>query len=134
MGLAPGARVPLYVRGDDAFVAEAAPLLQALARLSEVRRFDDDDAFAAATRSAAVAVSGAARLALHVEVDVGAERERLGKEIARLEAELGKARAKLANPSFTERAPAAVVAQERQREADFRTSIARLAEQLARLA
>ena len=125
--------MPLFVRGDDAFVAEAAPLLAVLARLSEVKQFADDAEFAEATRAAPVVVSAAARLALHVEVDLGAERERLGKEIARLQGEVAKAHAKLANASFVERAPAAVVAQERQRVADFRTTIARLDEQLARL-
>ena len=134
MALAPGTRVPLFARGDDEFVAQAAPTLQVLARLSAVRSFDDDESFAAATRSAAVTVSGAARLALHVEIDVGAERERLGKEIGRLEAEIAKARAKLANPSFVDRAPAAVVAQERLRVAGFEEALARLAEQLGRLA
>ena len=104
-----------------------------LARLSEVKQFTDDAEFAEATRAAPVVVSAAARLALHVEVDLGAERERLGKEIARLQGEVAKAHAKLANASFVERAPAAVVAQERQRVADFGTTIARLDEQLARL-
>ena len=133
MALAPGTRLPLLVRGDDAFVAEAAPLLAALARLSEVKQFDDDEAFAQATRAAPVVVSAGARLALHVEIDLDAERERLGKEIARLQGEVAKAQAKLGNASFVERAPAAVVAQERQRVADFGATIARLDEQLARL-
>ncbi|HWH80905.1 MAG TPA: valine--tRNA ligase, partial [Burkholderiaceae bacterium] len=134
MGLQPAARVPLYAIGDDAFVAQAEPLLKALARVSEVKRFDADDAFAQATRSAAVAVAGATRVALHVEVDLAAERERLSKEIARLEAEIGKAGAKLSNASFVARAPAAVVAQENQRVADFTATVARLKDQLARLA
>ncbi|MES2099897.1 MAG: class I tRNA ligase family protein, partial [Pseudomonadota bacterium] len=128
------ARVPLCVTGDDAFIAEAEPVLKALAKVSEVKRFDIEAAFAAATRSAAVAVAGESRFALHVEIDVAAETARLGKEIARLEAEIAKASAKLGSESFVARAPAAVVAQERQRVADFTSTLARLRDQQARLA
>jgi valyl-tRNA synthetase len=134
MNLAPSARVPLYVIGDDAFIAQAEPLLKALAKVSQVQRFDSDAAFAQATRSAAVSVAGDSRLALHVEIDVAAETERLGKEIARLEGEITKAAGKLANESFVARAPAAVVAQEQQRVADFTATVARLQDQRARLA
>jgi valyl-tRNA synthetase len=133
MALSPAARVPLYVIGDDAFITQAEPVLKALAKVSEVKRFDSDAAFAAATRSAAVSVAGESRLALHVEVDVAAETARLGKEMARLEAEIAKASAKLASESFKARAPAAVVAQEQQRVADFTAALARLRDQSARL-
>ena len=126
-------RVPLYVHGDDAFIASAEPLLKALAKVSEVRRFEAEAEFAAATRSAAVSVVGAARLALYVEIDVTAETARLGKEIARLESEIAKAAGKLASESFVARAPAAVVAQEQQRVADFTATLARLQDQRARL-
>jgi valyl-tRNA synthetase len=133
MNLAPGVRVPLYVIGDDAFIAEATPLLAALAKLSEVKTFADDAAFAQATSNAAVAVQGASRLALHVEVDVAAETERLGKEIARLQGEIGKTNAQLGNESFVARAPAQVVTQFRERIAEFTATVARLQDQLARL-
>ncbi len=133
MLLSPAARVPLYVHGDAAFIAEAAPLLKALARLSEVAQFAAEAEYGAATRNSPVAMSGDARLALHVEIDVDAERERLGKEIARLEGEIAKANAKLANPSFVERAPAAVVTQETQRVAGFVATLGRLREQSERL-
>ena len=126
-------RVPLYVTGDAGFIAQATPVLSALARLSEVQPFDSDEAFAQATRHAAVAVQGESRLALFVEVDVAAETERLGKEIARLQGEITKAQAKLGNESFVARAPAQVVAQERQRIADFTATVARLQDQLAGL-
>ncbi len=134
MGLSPAARVPLYVIGDATFVERATPLLMALAKLSEVRRFEADAQFADATRSAAVAVAGESRLALHVEVDVAAETGRLGKEISRLQGEIDKALAKLGNGSFVARAPAAVVSQEQQRVADFTAAVARLQDQMARLA
>ncbi len=134
MSLSPGVRVPLYAIGEAAFIAQAEPLLKALARLSDITVFADDAAFAQATRTAAVAVQGESRLALHVEVDVAAETERLGKEIARLQGESAKAEAKLANAGFVARAPAAVVAQEQQRVAEFTATLARLQSQLAGLA
>jgi valyl-tRNA synthetase len=134
MSLSPAARVPLLVIGDAEFVTQAEPVLKALAKLAEMRQFDSDALFSDATRNAAVAVAGASRLALHVEVDVAAERERLGKEIDRLQGEIGKALGKLGNASFTARAPAAVVDQERQRVADFTATVARLQDQRARLA
>ncbi len=134
MNLSPAQRVPLLVHGEAAFVAEAAPLLKALARLSEVEQIADEAAFAARTQAAPVAVQGDARIALHVEIDLAAERERLAKEIARLEAEVAKAHAKLGNASFVERAPAAVVDQEKARLAGFTTTLSRLRDQAARLA
>ncbi|HEY8706412.1 MAG TPA: valine--tRNA ligase, partial [Burkholderiaceae bacterium] len=91
MNLQPAARVPLLVTGDAGFIEQATPVLKALARLSDVRQIDSDAGFSDATRSAAVAVAGASRLALHVEVDVAAESERLGKEINRLQGEITKA-------------------------------------------
>jgi valyl-tRNA synthetase len=134
MNLSPAERVPLLTLGDDDFVNAAAPLLQALARLAEVRPLADEAAFAAATRMAPVAVSGGLRLALHVAVDVAAEDARLAKEIARLQGEVAKAEAKLGNASFVDRAPPAVVAQERERIASFRQSLDRLSDQRTRLA
>ncbi|HEU4458133.1 MAG TPA: valine--tRNA ligase [Methylibium sp.] len=134
MNLSPAERVPLLAHGDAGFVRQAAPLLQALAKLAEVRVFDDEAAFAQATEAAPVVIQGEARLALHVEIDVAAERERLGKEVTRLEGEIAKANAKLANESFVARAPAAVVAQERQRLADFGETLERLRRQRDRLA
>ncbi|MCB1997982.1 MAG: class I tRNA ligase family protein, partial [Rhodoferax sp.] len=133
MNLSPGERVPLLVAGDADFVASAAPVLKALARLAEVRPFADDTAFAAATAAAPVTVAGDLRMALHVEIDVAAELERLGKEIARLEAEIAKSQAKLSNASFVQRAPAAVVDQERQRAAEFGQTLSRLQDQRRRL-
>ncbi len=133
MGVSPAERMPLNACGDNDFLREAAPVLKTLAKLSEVNVLDDEGAFNAAAAQSPVAVQGGSRLALHVEIDVAAETERLGKEIKRLEAEIAKAGAKLSNESFVARAPAAVVAQEKQRIADFTAALARLTDQLARL-
>ncbi len=133
MQISPAVRVPLNGYGDQAFLREAAPVLKALAKVSEVNVLDDEAAFSLATQQSPVVVHGEARLALHVEIDVVAETERLNKEIARLTGEIAKASGKLSNESFVARAPAAVVAQEQQRIADFTAALARLQDQLARL-
>jgi valyl-tRNA synthetase len=73
------------------------------------------------------------RLMLEIEVDVVAERDRLAKEVARLEGEIRKAETKLGNAGFVARAPANVVAQEKERLANFGTTLAKVREQLARL-
>ena len=133
MNVSPSTRLPLYAVGDAAFVREAAPLLQALAKLSEVRVFDDEAAWTQAAQSAPVAVVGEARLCLFMEIDVAAEKARLSKEIARLEGELAKAQGKLANQAFVAKAPPVVIEQERQRIAQFGATLQRVREQLQRL-
>ena len=157
MNLSPAARVPLYVIADlgasaisgvdagadaavdasasrhAAFIEQAAPLFKALVKLSEVKVFTDEAQFLQATAMSPVAVQAGLRMALHVAIDAGAERARLAREIARLQAEIAKAQAKLGNDSFVARAPAAVVAQERERMAGFAQTVARLQDQAARL-
>ena len=76
---------------------------------------------------------GDTRLKLRIEVDVAAEHQRLARELARIEGELGKTRVKLGNASFVERAPANVVEQERARLAAFEETLAKLKLQLDRL-
>jgi len=131
MKLAPSVRVPLIVEasGDDkARMAAFAPYIQMLGKLSEVQIVD-----ALPESPAAVSVVGTTKLMLKVEIDVKAERERLSKEIARLEGEIAKANGKLSSESFVARAPAAVVAQEKERVATFGATLAKMQEQLAKL-
>ncbi len=133
MNVSPATRLPLYVVGDAAFMRESAAVLQALAKLSEVKVFDDDAAWQQAAQSAPVAVVGEARLCLFMEVDVAAEKARLSKEAARLEGEITKANAKLANEAFVAKAPPAVIEQERKRVAEFGAMLERIRDQLVRL-
>ncbi|HSW18445.1 MAG TPA: valine--tRNA ligase [Ramlibacter sp.] len=133
MNVSPSTRLPMYAVGDAAFLRDAAPVLQALAKLSEVKVFDDEAAWAAAAKAAPVAVSGSARLCLYMEIDVAAEKARLTKEAARIEGELAKANGKLENQAFVAKAPPAVIEQERQRIAQFASTLTSLREQLQRL-
>ncbi|HRP25098.1 valine--tRNA ligase [Thauera sp.] len=129
MNISPAQRLPLMAAGDKAALAVYAPYLAGLAKLSEVQVVDE----IGAKELAPVAVAGETRLMLKVEIDVAAERERLKKEIARLEGEIAKAEGKLGNASFVDRAPAAVVAQERERLAGFKATLDKLKPQLTKL-
>ncbi len=137
MNVSPATRLPLFVvasQADEAsFLKQSAPVLQALAKLNEVRVFDDEASWAAAAQGAPVAVVGEARICLHMAIDVDAERARLTKEVVRLEGELVKAEGKLGNEAFVARAPAAVIDQERKRMGDFVATLAKLKDQLTRL-
>ena len=137
MNVSPATRLPLFViateAGEAAFLKRSAAVLQALAKLNEVRIFDDEASWAAAAQAAPVAVVGEARICLHMEIDVAAEKIRLGKETARLEGEIVKANGKLGNEAFVAKAPPAVIEQERKRVADFVATLAKLKDQLARL-
>ena len=127
MSLSPAQKVPLCAQGEDRnMLKRNAPYLAALAKLSQVDVLD-----ALPDAGAPVQVVGASRLMLHVEIDVAAERVRLDKEIARLEGEITKANGKLSNASFVERAPAAVVEQEKARVAQFGETLRKVQEQRA---
>ncbi len=133
MNVSPSTRLPMYVVGDTNFMRGVAPVLQALAKLSEVKVFDDEAAWAAAAQAAPVAVVGDARMCLYMEIDVAAEKARLSKEIARIDGEITKANNKLSNEAFVAKAPAAVIDQEKKRIADFGVTLGRLRDQLTRL-
>ena len=132
MAISPAQRVPLVVSGNASLLSEFSPALKALAKLSDVEivtaLVPDKNAAAAP-----VLIVGDYRLMLKIEVDVAAERERLSKEIARLEIEIVKANGKLSNAGFVERAPANVVAQERERLIGFTGTLEKVKSQLASL-
>ena len=137
MSVPPSTRLPLYAvasqPGESDFLRQATPVLQALAKLSEFRVFDDESQWAVAAQGAPVAVVGEARICLHMEVDVAAEKARLGKEVARLEGEIAKTQVKLSNEVFVSRAPPAIIEQEKKRMADFTATVGKVKDQLARL-
>jgi valyl-tRNA synthetase len=123
----PQLRIPFYITGNPVETVSFA--MTPLIRISELRIVDE-----LPSSNSPVAVIGPHRLMPHIEIDPAAEKERLAKEIARLEGEIVKANAKLANASFVDRAPAKVVEQERARLAGFEATLAKFREQSKRFA
>jgi len=129
MNLSPALKVPLYLEGNAKQARSYAPYMKLLGRLSEVH-----DVEKLPEGDAPVAIVGDWRLMLHIEIDRDAEIVRLDKEITRLSNEIAKATAKLSNASFVDRAPAAVVEQEKKRLADFAATLEKVQAQRAKLA
>ena len=133
MNLSPAQKAPLFISASseqhdklNAF----APYLKTLAKLSEVTV----DAKLPKNQGAPVQVVGNVEMMLKVEIDVKAERERLSKEITRLQGEIAKANGKLNNAGFVAKAPPAVIEQEKKRVADFGETLAKLEGQLKAIA
>jgi len=133
MQISPATKVPLIIQGNSEELTAYSPYLLSLAKLSKVIVDNNGSMIDEKAASAPVVLVGETRLLLEVEVDIAAERIRLGKEISRLESEIMKATAKLGNPSFVDRAPPEVVAQENKRLNEFNTLLDKLRTQLERL-
>jgi valyl-tRNA synthetase len=119
-------RVPLYITGRPGPTTLSA--LEALVRPSAIHAVE-----ALPVSDSPLAVVGVHRIMLQVEVDPAAERGRISKEASRVEGEIEKAKVKLSNSAFVDKAPAKVVEQERARLAAHEATLAKLKEQLARL-
>ncbi len=132
MNLSPAQKVPLIGCGttsaETARLASYAPYLAAMARLTEVSAVS-----ALPDSDAPVQIVGNFRLMLKIEINIADEKIRLSKEIDRVSGEILKAENKLGSESFVARAPAQVVAVERERLAGFISLREKLMGQLARL-
>ena len=131
MQLSPAKRVPLFMESakqNVSWLQSFIPHLKALGKLSEVTLQD-----ILPKSPAPVSIVGDIRLMLKVEIDIEAERERLGKEIAKLEGEIAKVTTKLSNENFVSKAPEKVVAAERERLSGFVSVLEKLKDQLSKL-
>jgi valyl-tRNA synthetase len=136
MDIAPSKPLPVVLQdagADDRRRLEAHRLyLQQLARLQDITVL----APAQEPPVCATALLGSMKILVPVAdlIDVAAERERLGKALARSQADHARVSAKLANRQFVDNAPPAVVDKERERLRVTEQEIAQLTAQLARLA
>lgn len=135
MNISPGKIIPLLLASGDE------------ADHQRIRKFSKQIAFLARAETprwlhagetepaSAVAILNELRILIPLAglIDLDAEKKRLDKEITRVSAEIEKCKIKLSRESFVASAPAAVVAQERGRLADFSTLLAGLQEQLLKL-
>ena len=133
MGVSPATKLPLLMLGADERVRSMMPALKTLAKLSEIKLFEDEVQWTQSSESSPFAVVGSVRMCLHIQVDAQAERARLSKEILRIQTEIDKASVKLSNESFVAKAPPAVIEQERKRVDEFQQTMIKLKDQLARL-
>src|SRR6266581_1312949 len=106
----------LWAKGESATIA----------RLLNAESLEVEANFQTPSRSSVAATKLGELFLIAGETDRAIERERLDKEIAKLEAELKATEAKLANASFIERAPKQVVEEHQRRGADFSARLAQL--------
>jgi valyl-tRNA synthetase len=128
-GLRPGQPVPAVLTGiAGTSLAAHEAQVRALTRLTV------PEAAAPFTPTASVQAEGVTvELGTAAGVDVAAERRRAEKDLSAARAEIDATERKLGNPSFVAKAPAAVVAKNRDRLAAARDDVRRLTERLAAL-
>ncbi|MCC1495194.1 valine--tRNA ligase [Alcanivorax sp. 1008] len=135
MRIPPGKALPLYLHNGDE---------QDLRRLNENRNFLsklaklENIVWLSPEQSAPPSVTQlVGRMEILVPmaglIDKAAELDRLGKEIQKLKQEVSRADERLKNPGFTDRAPADVVAKERDKLNEYRSQLAKLEEQAEKI-
>ncbi|TLM78834.1 MAG: valine--tRNA ligase [Actinobacteria bacterium] len=134
-GVSPKAEVACIVRaaGADAMLVESqAHYLHELAGVSTLTV----DAGAARPPHAAAAVAGGFEVFVPLEglVDFAAEREKVGRELARAREELDRLERKLGNEGFLAKAAADVIEKDRAKAAELADAVAKLEAQAADLA
>ncbi len=134
MNVPPASTLPLTITGAEKETKARAKryesFLKRMARLSSI------DVAEAPPQGSAQFVLGEATMALALAnvIDLAAERERLAKEIGKLEAEIQKIDARFANEQFMAKAPEEVVEENRERRADAEATVGKLNAALKRLA
>ena len=132
MNVPPSKKAKLYIISDykDSFNDETSVFFTKLASASEVEYVDKyEDA-----GSVSIVSDGAKMYIPMAEiVDMAKERERLEKEKATALSELDRANKKLSNPSFTDKAPAALVEAEKAKIEKYTEMLKSVEEMLAKL-
>ena len=135
MNINPSRRIPVLLQGasaqDRADLEVHRASLERLAGIESIRLLESSES----APQCATALLGSLTVLVPMAglIDAAAEAERLGKLLARAQADLTKVRARLANESFAANAPAAVVAAERERVVELERTAAGLTAQLERV-
>ena len=114
MNISPAVKIPLAMTGNSDVLITYVEYLKGLAKLSDIELMDE-----LPVKDAPVSIIDDFKLMLNIEIDKEAEKDRLQKEINRLDIEIKKAEKKLGNTSFVEKAPAEVISQEKKRLENF---------------
>ncbi len=129
LNIPPGARIDVEIRdADPATTSRIAAHAEHFQRLARVNLKPVAGTPGSAAKGTVQANGAGATFALHIGdvVDLGREKSRLAKEIAKIEGDLAKVATKLANPAFLANAKAEIVDEQRGREADIRRDRDRL--------
>ncbi|HHY0673120.1 TPA: class I tRNA ligase family protein, partial [Legionella anisa] len=117
MSISPAKLIPLYMRNSTPELKERVEkyqhTLKALSKLSHIHYLGADEKVPVS----ATAVLGEIELLIPMAdlIDKDAELARLTKELAKLDKDIGLAEGKLNNPKFTDKAPAEIIAKEREK-------------------
>jgi valyl-tRNA synthetase len=133
MNVPAGAKIPLQIVGaDDATQSKVDTHSAAISRLARIETIDLSETV---PEGAAQIILGEATFALPLGdvIDLGAEKARLSKDIAKLEDEIGKVEKKLSNEQFISKAPQSVIDDQRKRRDEAADRKNRIAAALARL-
>jgi valyl-tRNA synthetase len=131
MNIAPGKPLPLIFKNasteDQARYEETALFIKSVAKIESIRWLDTGKQ----APPAATQLVGSLEIMVPLEgfIDKDAELARLEKEIGKLEKEIGRLGGKLSNEKFVANAPADVVAKEKEKLADYESSINKLSTQ-----
>lgn len=132
MNIAPGKKIPLLLFKGDKKDRENSHIflndIMNLAKISELHWIIEKQ------KNATYAMSVVRHLELLIPmeglIDIETEVKRLKKEILKIEKEIERANSKLANTAFVKKAPPKIIAQEKQRLADFTAIYTKLQTQL----
>jgi valyl-tRNA synthetase len=133
MNVPPAAEIPMIIVGlgaeGQAWLSQHEALIRRLARLKDIT------VGGAIPKGAVQLVLDEATVALPIAevIDIGQEKQRLQKELAKADGEIKKLRQKLSNQQFLAKAPEAVVEEQRERLAEEETTRAKLDDALKRL-
>ena len=136
MDIAPGKPLPVVLADGDATDRERmdrhAAAIRGVARVESLTWLAEGEE----QPESATALVGDLKILVPMAglIDRDAELARLDKAIEKADKDLGRARGKLENPNFVEKAPAEVVEKEREKVAEMENNLAGLREQRDRVA